>query len=185
MVPDRENRPKFIYHRFQNPRRDFFLSQTYLDKDQSMNDIHIQFTRFSAFYSPLISTMSGGFLEEEGLKPSHSIAPAGKSAIEALVDGSAHVVQSALSQGLSTLEKGQTPAALHFAQINEKDGFFLTGREPDAEFRWDKLRGKKVLVDHGGLQVRLSQGGAGLRRHRQHQCWQRRGDGQGVPRGAR
>lgn len=115
-----------------------------------MNDIHIQFTRFSAFYSPLISTMSGGFLEEEGLRPSHSVAPPGKSAIDALVDGSAQVAQSALSQGLSALEKGETPAAVHFAQINEKDGFFLTGREPDPDFRWDRLRGKKVLVDHGG-----------------------------------
>jgi NitT/TauT family transport system substrate-binding protein len=115
-----------------------------------MNDIHIQFTRFSAFYSPLISTMSGGFLEQEGLRPSHSVAPAGKSAIDSLLDGSAHVVQSALSQGLSSLEKGQMPSAVHFAQINEKDGFFLTGREPDSDFRWEKLRGKKVLVDHGG-----------------------------------
>lgn len=115
-----------------------------------MNDIHIQFTRFSAFYSPLISTMSGGFLEQEGLKASHSVAPPGKSAIDALLDGSAQVVQSALSQGLSALEKGQTPAAVHFAQINEKDGFFLTGRAPEPDFTWDDLRGKKVLVDHGG-----------------------------------
>ena len=115
-----------------------------------MAAIHIQFTRFSAFYSPLISTMSGGFLKEEGLDASHSVAPAGKSAIDALVDGSAQVVQSALSQGLTSLEKGQTPAAVHFAQINEKDGFFLTGRNLDPKFRWDKLKGKKMLVDHGG-----------------------------------
>jgi NitT/TauT family transport system substrate-binding protein len=39
---------------------------------------------------------------------------------------------------------------MHFAQINEMDGFFLTGRAPDAGFSWDKLRGKRVLVDHGG-----------------------------------
>jgi NitT/TauT family transport system substrate-binding protein len=39
---------------------------------------------------------------------------------------------------------------VHFAQINEKDGFFLTGRAPDPAFSWDKLRGKRVLVDHGG-----------------------------------
>ena len=115
-----------------------------------MTQINIQFTRFSAFYSPLISTISGGFLKEEGFEPTHSIAPAGKSAIDALLDGSAHVVQSALSQGLSSLEKGETPAAVHFAQINEKDGFFITGREPDPQFSWDKLRGRKVLVDHGG-----------------------------------
>ena len=115
-----------------------------------MTRINIQFTRFSAFYSPLISTMSGGFLADEGLKPAQSIAPPGTSAIEALLDGSADVVQSALSQGLSTLEKGETPATVHFAQINEMDGFFLTGREADPDFAWDKLAGKKVLVDHGG-----------------------------------
>ncbi|MBT3307695.1 MAG: ABC transporter substrate-binding protein [Alphaproteobacteria bacterium] len=115
-----------------------------------MAKIHIQFTRFSAFYSPLISTISGGFLAEEGLEPSHSIAPPGVSAIEALLDGSAQVVQSALSQGLTTLEKGEIPATVHFAQINEMDGFFLTGRDADPDFTWDKLAGKKVLVDHGG-----------------------------------
>jgi NitT/TauT family transport system substrate-binding protein len=115
-----------------------------------MSRIHIQFTRFSAFYSPLISTMAAGFLKEEGLDASHSVSAPGKSAIDALVNGSAQVVQSALSQGLSALERGETPAAVHFAQINEKDGFFLTAREPDSAFRWDSLRGRKVLVDHGG-----------------------------------
>ena len=34
-----------------------------------MTRINIQFTLFSAFYSPLISTMSGGFLAAEGLEP--------------------------------------------------------------------------------------------------------------------
>ncbi|PYO56127.1 MAG: hypothetical protein DMD83_16040 [Candidatus Rokuibacteriota bacterium] len=113
-------------------------------------EISIQFTRFSAFYSPLIATIAGGFLKEEGFQPKHSIAPPGRSAIEGLLQGAAHVVQSAPSQGFGPLEKGQAPPAVHFAQINEKDGFFLTGRAPDPAFAWDKLKGKKVLVDHGG-----------------------------------
>jgi len=112
--------------------------------------INIQFTRFSAFYSPLIATIAGGFLKEEGLLPKHSIAPVGKSAIDGVVAGTVHVCQSAPSQGFGPLEKGQTPPALHFAQINEKDGFFLTGRAPDPDFTWDKLKDKNVLVDHGG-----------------------------------
>ena len=115
-----------------------------------MTPIDIQFTRFSAFYSPLISTMSGGFLEREGLQARHSIAEPGVSAIDALLDGSAHVVQSALSQGLTVREKGKTPPAVHFAQINEMDGFFLTGRHADADFSWQKLKGADVIVDHGG-----------------------------------
>ena len=114
------------------------------------NEINIQFTRFSAFYSPLIATLAGGFLREAGFQPKHSVAPPGKSAIEGLVSGTAHVAQSAPSQGFGPLEKGQRPPAVHFAQINEKDGFFLTARAPDPAFTWDKLKGRQVLVDHGG-----------------------------------
>ena len=114
------------------------------------DQISIQFTRFSAFYSPLIATIAGGFLKAEGFEPKHSIAPPGKSAIEGLVDGTVRVAQSAPSQGFGPLEKGQRPPVMHFAQINEKDGFFLTGRAADPSFTWDKLKGTRVLVDHGG-----------------------------------
>lgn len=115
-----------------------------------MSRISIQFTRFSAFYSPLISTLTGGFLADEGLEGEFSVAEPGVSAIEALVSGKAHVVQSALSQNLTALAAGRTPPAVHFAQINEMDGFFLAAREADEDFSWDKLRGRDVLVDHGG-----------------------------------
>ncbi|HEV8141515.1 MAG TPA: ABC transporter substrate-binding protein [Methylomirabilota bacterium] len=114
------------------------------------DELDVQFSRFSAFYTPLIATIAGGFLKDEGFAPKLSIAPAGKSAIEGLLNGTVHVCQSAPSQGFGPLEKGQKPPAVHFAQINEKDGFFLTGRAADPAFKWDKLRGKRVLVDHGG-----------------------------------
>ena len=113
------------------------------------DEIRIEFTRFSAFYSPLIATMAGGFLKEQGLNAKHSVSAPGKSAIAGLLDGSVHVAQSAPSQGFTPLEQGKTPPALHFAQVNEKDGFFLTGRSADPAFTWDKLKGRKVLVDHG------------------------------------
>ena len=112
--------------------------------------ISIQFTRFSAFYSPLIATIAGGFLREEGFEPMHSIAPVGKSAIAGLVDGTVQVAQSAPSQGFVSLEKGEMPPVVHFAQINEKDGFFITARKPDPQFSWDKLKSGTILVDHGG-----------------------------------
>jgi len=115
-----------------------------------MNKIHIQFTLFSAFYSPLILTMSGGFLKEEGLEYDYSVAPPGKSAIDALLDGSADVIQSAPSQGFTSLKNGQEPEAVHFAQINEMDGFFISGREPDDNFDWKKLEGAEVVMFKAG-----------------------------------
>jgi NitT/TauT family transport system substrate-binding protein len=115
-----------------------------------MTPINIQFTLFSAFYSPLIATMAGGFLREEGLEPNWSVAPPGVGALAALEDGSADVVQSALSQGFVPLERGEKPVTTHFAQINEMDGFFLTAREPDTSFSWDKLEGADVVLFGGG-----------------------------------
>ena len=94
--------------------------------------------------------MSGGFLKEEGLDPEWSVSPPGVSAIAALEDGSAHVIQSALSQGFNSLGKGETPLAVHFAQVNEMDGFFITAREADADFTWDKLEGAQVVMFKGG-----------------------------------
>lgn len=112
--------------------------------------IHIEFTRFSAFYSPLIATIAGGFLKEEGFEATHAISTPGKSAIEGLVAGTVQVAQSAPSQGFGPLEKGQKPPALHFAQINEMDGFFLVGREPQPRFDWSSLKGKRIVLDVGG-----------------------------------
>ena len=115
-----------------------------------MEKIHIQFTLFSAFYAPLIATMSGGFLKEEGLEADWSVSPPGVSAIEALKSGEAQVIQTAPSQAFNSLAKGEAPVAVHFGQINEMDGFFLTGREPDANFTWDNLEGAQVVLFGGG-----------------------------------
>lgn len=115
-----------------------------------MSKVNIQFTLFSAFYSPLIVTMSGGFLKEEGLDYDYSVAPPGTSAIAALVAGTADVIQSAPSQGFSSLKNGEEPEAVHFAQINEMDGFFISGREADPDFEWKKLEGAEVVMFKAG-----------------------------------
>jgi NitT/TauT family transport system substrate-binding protein len=115
-----------------------------------LEKIRIQFTLFSAFYSPLISAMSGGFLKAEGLDFEWSVSPPGVSAIAALKDGAAHVVQSAPSYSFGPLAKGEVPPAVHFAQVNEMDGFFLTARSPDAGFSWKKLEGAEVVMLKGG-----------------------------------
>ncbi|WP_438995942.1 ABC transporter substrate-binding protein [Candidatus Puniceispirillum sp.] len=115
-----------------------------------MAKIHLQFTLFSAFYSPLISTMTGSFLAEEGFEYDWSVAEPGVSALNALEDGTAQVVQSTISQGFASLENGHQPKARHFALINNMDGFFISGRDNDKNFEWSSLEGADVLVHHGG-----------------------------------
>jgi NitT/TauT family transport system substrate-binding protein len=91
-------------------------------------------SRHSAFYSPLISAISAGFLQQQGLEPTYSIMTPQKS----------------VAASWGPMERGEQNAVMHFAQINERDGFFIAGREPESDFTWDKLRGREVLVDHFG-----------------------------------
>src|SRR5210317_1127553 len=115
-----------------------------------MSKINIQFTLFSAFYTPLIVTMAGGFLQREGLEYEWSVSPPGVPAVDAVTAGSAQVVQSAPSQAFNAIARGETDYPLHFAQVNEMDGFFISAREPDSQFTWDKLEGAEVVMFGGG-----------------------------------
>ncbi|MBI4307101.1 MAG: ABC transporter substrate-binding protein [Chloroflexi bacterium] len=112
-----------------------------------MAKLRIMVSRHSAFYSPLIGAVAAGFLKSEGFEPTYAVVPPGKSVAELVSAGEIDVAQSAVSGTFTALDKGQQPKVVHFAQINERDGFFIAARHPDAHFTWDKLAGKRVLVD--------------------------------------
>ena len=114
-----------------------------------MVPIRILFTRFSAFYSPLIAAIACGMLEEEGLQPEYRVETPAKSARAEIEDGTCHLAQSAVWSSWASLETGKASPIVHFAQLNRTDGFFLIGKEPDLDFTWNRLAGKRVLVDHG------------------------------------
>lgn len=104
--------------------------------------------RHSAFYSPLLMTICGGFLEDEGLQPRYEVATPQKPAIDEIRNGNVHLSQAAVATSFETLEQGEYCDIVHFAQINERDGFFLAGRNSEPDFKWQNLLGKQVLVDH-------------------------------------
>jgi len=111
--------------------------------------IRIMASRHSAFYSPLLSTLAAGFLNQEGFKATYEVLSPDRDAQELIRKGEIDVVQSAVSSSWARLEKMESNLALHFAQINQRDGFFLTGRKPDPSFNWQKLEGAALLADHG------------------------------------
>jgi NitT/TauT family transport system substrate-binding protein len=65
-------------------------------------------------------------------------------------DGKVDVMQSAPSTNWAKMDKGETGFPLHFALINQRDGFFLVGRDLIGKtFNWKELEGKTLLADHG------------------------------------
>ena len=115
-----------------------------------MTKLNIMASRHSAFYSPMICTIAGGFLEKEGLSGEYHVVEAGSTSGGAVAEGRMDVAQAAVSASWSPLDKGTRPAFAHFAQINRYDGFFIAAREPDTDFSWSKLLSGKFLYVHGG-----------------------------------
>ncbi|HEY9052962.1 MAG TPA: ABC transporter substrate-binding protein [Gammaproteobacteria bacterium] len=113
-----------------------------------MSQINIMSLRHSAFYSPLLMTMAGKYLEEQGLDYTYTPNMAHQDIVKAIKDNKCHISQSAVAASFAQLESEGTSDVVHFAQINNRDGFFIASREPDNNFNWHKLIGRKVLVDH-------------------------------------
>ncbi len=115
-----------------------------------MTKLNIMASRHSAFYSPMICTIAGGFLEKEGLTGEYHVVEAGSSSGGEVAAGRMDVAQAAVSASWGPLDNGTKAPFAHFAQINRYDGFFIAARNPDAGFSWKKLLSGKFLHVHGG-----------------------------------
>ncbi|HEV3199792.1 MAG TPA: hypothetical protein VGZ73_17935 [Bryobacteraceae bacterium] len=107
----------------------------------------IMASRHSAFYSPLLCSIQ--LLRDEGHEVPYSVLGAGQRSYSLLRDGQVDIMQSAVSSNWNPRERGVEPLPVHFAQINQRDGFFLVGRQPDLAFEWKHLEGRTLLADHG------------------------------------
>lgn len=113
-----------------------------------MADIHLTALRHSAFYTPYLLCIAGGFLKRQGLNPYYTPGSADNPADEALRTGRCQVSQSAVATSFAALESGAALDIVHFAQINARDGFFIAARRPMPEFQWQDLTGGVLLADH-------------------------------------
>jgi NitT/TauT family transport system substrate-binding protein len=107
-------------------------------------------SRHSAFYSPLIASITAGFLAQEGIDAAYRVLAPGERSQDLIREGTADIIQSAVSSNWKPMEAGNSPLPVHFAQINQRDGFFLAARDEDPAFNWNKLEGRILLADHGG-----------------------------------
>ena len=125
--------------------------------------LKIRVSRHSAFYSPLIAVIAGGFLEQEGLTGEYSVLQPGQRSRHLLAAGEVDLMQSAVGSNFGPWAAGETGLPVHFAQINTRDGFFLASREPLDSFDWRMLEGRSLVADHGGQPMLMLRYAAGLR----------------------
>ena len=98
----------------------------------------------SIFYAPPFVAIHGGHFAAEGLDVTMTTAPRSAATVDALLGGQADLALSGLMRSFDLADRGAT-RLVHFAAVNDRNGFFLLGREPRSRFSWSDLVGRTVI----------------------------------------
>ena len=121
-------------------------------KPKELTKIKLAEVTHSIFYAPQYVAISQGFFEEEGLDVELINTQGADKTMAALLSGEVNIgfMGPEASVYVSTSANDNDDYAINFAQLTQRDGSFLVGREADDNFSFDKLKGKTVLGGRAG-----------------------------------
>jgi NitT/TauT family transport system substrate-binding protein len=98
----------------------------------------------SIFYAPEFVALYGRHFAAEDLEVTVVTAGAGITTTGALIDGHAEIALGGIMRSLDVADRGG-PFLPHFAEVNQRNGFFLLSRAARPGFTWPDLVGKTVV----------------------------------------
>jgi NitT/TauT family transport system substrate-binding protein len=96
------------------------------------------------YYAPLHVAMLGGFFARESLDVELVPAASFEKTSAAMQSGEMQVAVGGIMRSLVAFDRGESFVPVHFARVNDRDGFLLLGR--DQEFDWADLAGRRLIV---------------------------------------
>jgi len=119
-------------------------------KETEFVDIRLIEVTHSLFYTPQYVAITQGFFEEEGLKIDLINGKGADKCMTALLSNEADIGFMGAEASVYVYNQGRDDYVVNFAQLTQRDGSFLVGREKDDDFTFDKLRGKTVIGGRKG-----------------------------------
>lgn len=104
----------------------------------------------SIFYAPQYVAIEQGYFDEEGIELTLVNGGGADKVMTALVSKEAAIGFMGSEASIYTYAGGEKDYAVNFAQLTQRAGNFLVGRKPEADFRWENLKGAKVLGGRAG-----------------------------------
>ena len=91
-----------------------------------------------------------GYFEEEGIDLTLVNGFGADKVLTALISGEADIGFMGPESSVYAYLEGATDVVVNFAQLTQRAGNFLVGREPEEDFQWEDLKGKYVLGGRKG-----------------------------------
>ena len=104
----------------------------------------------SLFYAPMYVAIEKGYFKEQGIDLELVTGFGADKTMTAVLSGEADIGFMGPETTVYACNEGATDLVVNFAQLTQRAGNFLVGREADDTFAWEKLKGKDVLGGRDG-----------------------------------
>lgn len=130
-----------------------FITTTFLGCDStnsSLKKVTLNEVAHSIFYAPQYVAYELGYFKEEGIDLVIETGFGADKVMTALVSGNADIGFMGSESSIYVYQEGKEDYAINFAQLTQRAGNFLVGREENKDFTWEDLKGSTVLGGREG-----------------------------------
>ncbi|MDI6604931.1 MAG: ABC transporter substrate-binding protein [Thermoanaerobacteraceae bacterium] len=117
---------------------------------QEVSKINFVETVRSIFYAPYYVAVNKGFFKDEGIELNITTAQGSDKAATAVLSGTADIGLQGPETTVYVFKEGREDYLINFGQLTRKDGSFLLGKKPEKDFKWENVKGKKVIGGRPG-----------------------------------
>ena len=118
--------------------------------DKALTKVTVAEVTHSVFYAPQYVAATEGFFEEEGLEVEFLNTKGADKTMTALLSDQVDIGFMGPEASVYVYNQGKEDYAVNFAQLTQRDGSFLVGREKDENFDFGKLKGKTIIGGRKG-----------------------------------
>ena len=118
--------------------------------EEKLTKVTLNEVAHSIFYAPQYVAIEEGYFSEEGLDLTLITGFGADKVLTALISGEADIGFMGAEASIYAYQEGATDPVVNFAQLTQRAGNFLVAREEMPDFKWEDLKGKKVLGGRKG-----------------------------------
>ena len=119
-------------------------------EDEKLSKVTLNEVAHSVFYAPQYVAIEKGYFAEEGLNLTLVTGFGADKTMTAVISGEADIGFMGAEASVYAYQEGATDLVVNFAQLTQRAGNFLVAREAMPDFKWEDLKGEKVLGGRKG-----------------------------------
>ena len=125
-------------------------------EEEKLSKVTLNEVAHSVFYAPQYVAIEKGYFAEKGLNLTLVTGFGADKTMTAVISGEADIGFMGAEASVYAYQEGATDPVVNFAQLTQRAGNFLVAREEMPDFKWEDLKGEKVLGGRkGGVRISM------------------------------